>query len=204
MVYSDTESVGEVSGERGKQESSLELQQTTAPCSVIQTVPLETTELNGQYSLVEAEPQRTTGPNTPLYSVVQKKPKQAKEPPLPAEPQQTTEPNTPLYSVVQKKPKQAKELPVPRDPQQSPDPNAQYAVVQKKPKQTKVLPVEPHNTTELNDQYSAVQEAVNMWGKDLDTRKQVVSVYIYLVKMLSIWEVFYNDNWKTNCVLLVS
>ncbi|CAI8046604.1 hypothetical protein GBAR_LOCUS25782 [Geodia barretti] len=227
VSYSDTESVGEVSGERGKQESSLELQQTTAPCS-------ETTELNGQYSLVEAEPQQTTEPNTPLYSVVQKrpkqtkepplpaepqqttepntqlysvvqkrpkqakepplpaepqqttepntqlysvvqkKPKQGKEPPLPAEPQQTTEPNTQLYSVVQKKPKQAKELPVHTDPQQSPDPNAQYAVVQKKPKQTKVLPVEPHGTTELNDQYSAVQEAVNMWGKDLDTRKQTL------------------------------
>jgi hypothetical protein len=76
--------------------------------------------------------------------------------------------------VVQKKPKQAKELPVQTDPQQSPDPNAQYAVVQKKPKQTKVLPVEPHGTTELYDQYSAVQEAVNMWGKDLDTRKQTL------------------------------
>ena len=66
-----------------------------------------------------------------------------------AEPQQTTEPNTLLYSVVQKKPKQTKEL-----------------------------PVEPHGTTELNGQYSAAQEAVNMWGKDLDTRKQVVSVYL--------------------------
>ena len=174
MVYSDTESVGEVSGERGKQQRSLELQQTTAPCSVIQTVPQETTELNGQYSLVEAEPQRTTGPNTPLYS------------------------------VVQKKPKQAKELPVPTDPHQSPYPNAQYAVVQKKPKQTKVLPVEPHNTTELNDQYSAVQEAVNMWGKDLDMRKQVASVYLPCQNAHNMGRI-YNDNRKhPNCVLLVS
>ena len=129
-----------MSGERGKQESSLELQQTTAPCSVIQTVPQETTELNGQYSLVEAEPQETTEPHTPLYSVVQ-----------------------------------TKELPFQTDPQQSQDPNA---VVQKKPKQTKKLPVEPHNTTELNDQYPAVQEAAVTKGKDMDMRKEVASVYL--------------------------
>ncbi|CAI8024733.1 hypothetical protein GBAR_LOCUS14348, partial [Geodia barretti] len=172
-------------------------QQTTAPCSVIQTVPQETTELNGQYSLVEAEPQETTEPSAQC-SVVHKEPNQTTDmngeySMVQAEPQQTTEPNTPLYSVVQKKPKQAKELPVQTDPQQSPDPNAQYAVVQKKPKQAKELPVqtdpqqspdpnaqpkqlpvEPHGTTELNGQYSGVQEAVNMWGKDLDMRKQTL------------------------------